>query len=196
MKDIISIIPNLLIWLRLGIALFLLADALDHRASKVFLLGVFIGFLSDLLDGVIARHLKIVTNKLRVFDSYIDIVFYISLIVSICLIYPSQSTQFYRPTLLTIFLQLINWGISLFKFNKLTSYHSYLAKIRALMLFISVVGLVQFHKSFLFWYSITLAIFSNLEGITISLILPKWQCDVWTIFHAIKLRKSLIKSLN
>lgn len=193
MKDLILLLPSLLIWLRLAISLLLIGDALDGKTGKFFLLGVSLGFLSDLLDGMIARRLKIVTAKLRIFDSYIDIIFYISLMISILFVYNSLIIKFYSLFLLLILLQLVNWVISLIKFYRLTSYHSYLAKLRALALFIAVFVLFYFEKTTFLWVSIVLAIISNIEGIIISLLLPKWYCDVWTVFAAVKIRNEFLK---
>ncbi len=193
MKDFILLLPSLLIWLRLGIAFLLLGDALDNKVNRFFLVGVSLAFLSDLLDGMIARRLKMATTRLRILDSYVDIVFYICLITSICLTYKTAISQFYLPMILVMLLQLTNWSVSLIKFGKLTSYHSYIAKLRALALFIAVVALFQFEQPFFFWISIFLAAISNIEGIIIGLVLPKWHCDVWTILAAIKIRNEWLK---
>lgn len=181
-----------MIWLRLGIAGLLVFDASDGKVSKFFLLGVLLGFLSDLLDGIIARRLKIANATLRIFDSYADIFFYICLLASICLTYSSLAFELYFPAMIVFLFQLVNWSISLIKFNKLTSYHSYLAKLRALALFIGIMVLFQFGNSFFLWVSMLFAIISNIEGIVISLILPRWYCDVWTVFYAIKLRNNFL----
>lgn len=194
MKDFILILPSLLIWLRLGIASLLVVDAFDGKISKFFLLGVLLGFLSDLLDGMIARRLKIANAALRIFDSYADIFFYVCLLASICLTHSGLVFDLYFPAMIVFLFQLVNWLVSLIKFNKLTSYHSYLAKIRALALFIGIMTLFQFGNSFFLWVSMLFAIISNIEGIIISLILPKWYCDVWTIFSAIKLRNDFFVS--
>lgn len=194
MKDLILLLPSLLIWLRLAIALLLLGDTLDGKLNRFFLVGVSLAFLSDLLDGMIARRLKIVTTKLRVLDSYIDIVFYICLITSIYLTYSTIISRFYFPAILVVLLQLINWSVSLIKFGRLTSYHSYLAKLRALALFIAIALLFLFSQTVFLWVSICLACISNIEGVIISLILPKWHYDVWTIGVAIKIRNEWLRT--
>lgn len=196
MKEIILLIPSFLVWLRFLIAPMLLVDASDHKASKFFLLGFVVASISDLLDGVIARRLKIVTSKLRILDSYADIALYSSLLISIWLTNKTNIQSLLLPFWLVILLQLINWGASLIKFGKLTSYHSYLAKIRAFALFIAVIALFQFQETRFFWLSIIFATASHIEGIIITFLLPCWHHDVWTISEAIKIRNQHLKTIQ
>ena len=182
-------IPAALVALRFVIAPLLLWDARDGKVLRWFWAVVAVAFLSDIFDGVIARKLKVVTARLRMADSYADILFYCSLMGCIYLARNRVAEALWMPATIVAFAQLLNWGFSLAKFRKLTSYHSYLAKLRGAILFFAAVGVFSFDPSGrLLWASAASALISNTEGIIITAILPVWKYDVWSIAAARRLR--------
>jgi phosphatidylglycerophosphate synthase len=185
-------IPSILVGLRLAIAPLLLFDAIDLEVSKWFLVGYVIAVLSDIFDGIIARRLGVSTTRLRQADSWADICLYLCVAASAWLIYPQIIVDFQIPLLLAIFAQLCLFAVSLIKFQKFPSFHTYTAKAWGLGLLIATVGLFGFHDANPLWLAIGLCIINSLEEIVMTLILPEWQCDVLSIFNAIELRKSLL----
>src|SRR3990167_5874203 len=87
----LSSIPWALVIFRLaaGPALITLA-MLGGRAFAVAAVVVLsLGVLSDILDGIIARRLKVATERLRRFDSRADVAFWVSATVAVHLMYPA-----------------------------------------------------------------------------------------------------------
>lgn len=118
-------IPTLLVILRFTIAPLLLWDALDTHISPWFLGGYVFAVLSDIFDGIIARHLGVSTAQLRQADSWADICLYLCIAGSVWLVYPDVVLHFQLPLLLAIAAQLSLFALNLIKFGRFPSYHTY-----------------------------------------------------------------------
>ncbi|MBV6622474.1 MAG: CDP-alcohol phosphatidyltransferase family protein [Rivularia sp. (in: Bacteria)] len=188
----LSHIPSLLVGMRFTIAPLLIFDALDHTNSYWFIIGYVIAVLSDIFDGIIARRLKVSTTQLRQADSWADICLYLCVAISAWLVYSQVIINFRLPLLSAIAIQLILFAISLIKFQKFPSFHTYTAKAWGLTLLIATVGLFGFSYANTLWLPIIFCWINSLEEIAMTLLLPIWQCDVLSIFHAVKLRKALM----
>ncbi len=187
-----SHIPSLLVGMRFTIAPLLVFDALDHKTSSLFIIGYVIAVLSDIFDGIISRRLKVSTTQLRQADSWADICLYLCVAISAWLVYPQVIINFRLPLLSAIAIQLILFAISLIKFQKFPSFHTYTAKAWGLTLLIATVGLFGFSYANTLWLAVMFCWINSLEEIVITLILPIWQYDVLSIFHAVELRKALM----
>ncbi|BAY84637.1 CDP-diacylglycerol--glycerol-3-phosphate 3-phosphatidyltransferase [Calothrix parasitica NIES-267] len=188
----LSHIPSLLVGMRFTIAPLLVFDALDHQTSYWFIIGYVIAVLSDIFDGIIARRLKVSTTQLRQADSWADICLYLCVAISAWLVYSQVIINFRLPLLSAIAIQLILFAISLIKFQKFPSFHTYTAKAWGLTLLIATVGLFSFSYANTLWLPIIFCWVNSLEEIAMTLLLPIWQCDVLSIFHAVKLREALM----
>jgi hypothetical protein len=74
-----SLFPLALTISRLALAPFMAWLALSGNGSDVWLVVcLYIGMLSDLLDGIVARRLNVATPALRRFDSRVDLVFWLT----------------------------------------------------------------------------------------------------------------------
>ncbi|OYE00249.1 CDP-alcohol phosphatidyltransferase family protein [Nostoc sp. 'Peltigera membranacea cyanobiont' 232] len=190
----LSHLPITLVGMRFALAPLLVLDALDHRTSFWFIIGYVIAVLSDIFDGIIARRLKVSTALLRQADSWADICLYLCVAISIWLVYPQVIINFRVPLLSAITIQLILFTISLIKFQKFPSFHTYTAKAWGLALLTATVGLFGFGYANILWFAIALCWLNSLEEIAMTLLLPTWQCDILSIFHAVELRKTLMRS--
>lgn len=185
-------IPWLLVGLRLMIAPLLLWDALDQQTSPWFLTGYIIAILSDIFDGILARRWQVSTPRLRQADSWADIWLFLCLALCTWLVYPQVIMAFRIPLLIAIAAQCTLFIISLIKFQKFPSFHTYTAKAWGLMLLVATIGLFGFGYTNTLWLAIAACLINTLEEIMMTLILPQWQCDILSIFHALKLRKTLL----
>ena len=185
-------IPSLLVGLRFAIAPLLLVDAFDRQTTGWFIIGYVIAVLSDIFDGIIARRLGVSTAQLRQADSWADITLYLCIAASTWLVYPHVILDFQWPLALAISAQLLLFTISLVKFKKFPSFHTYTAKIWGLTLLAATIGLFGFQYTTTLWLAIGLCLINSLEEIIMTLILPEWHCDVLSIFHAIQLRRTLL----
>ncbi|PSB02046.1 CDP-alcohol phosphatidyltransferase family protein [Merismopedia glauca] len=182
-------LPQLLVVLRFGIAPLLLTDALDGRTTIWFILGYIIAFFSDIFDGIIARRLGVSTVGLRQADSIADVCLYISIAICVWLVHPEIIIDFKTPLLIAIAAQLILYAISLIKFRKPPSFHTYTAKAWGISLFIATIGIFGFNWGNGLWLAIAFCLINTIEEIAMTLILPEWHHDILSIFHAWELKK-------
>jgi CDP-diacylglycerol--glycerol-3-phosphate 3-phosphatidyltransferase len=189
-------IPGILVGFRFAIAPLLLLDALDHTTGWEFILGYVLAVLSDIFDGIIARRLKVSTAQLRQADSWADIGLYLCIAISTWLVYPQVVLDFQIPLLIAIAAQLTLFATSLIKFRKFPSFHTYTAKVWGITLLIATMALFGFGYAPTLWLVIALCLINSLEEIVMTLLLPEWQCDILSVFHALALRQTLIAESN
>jgi phosphatidylserine synthase len=187
----LSIIPSALVGLRFAIALLLLWDALDHTVGSWFVVAYVVAVLSDIFDGIIARRLGVSTVQLRQADSWADITLYSCVAVSAWLVYPQVIVTFAIPLSIAIAAQLALFTISLIKFGKFPSFHTYIAKAWGIALLIATIGLFEFGYAPTLWLAIALCLLNSVEEITMTMLLPVWQHDVLSLVHALKRRDAL-----
>ncbi|MCU0553127.1 MAG: CDP-diacylglycerol--glycerol-3-phosphate 3-phosphatidyltransferase, partial [Leptolyngbya sp. Prado105] len=111
------------------------------------------------------------------------------LAVSTWFVYPTILLDFKIPLLIAVAAQLLLFSISLIKFRKLPSFHTYTAKAWGLALLIATIALFGFNYAPTLWAAIVLCWINSLEEIAMTLILPSWKCDVLSLFQAIKLQQ-------
>ena len=150
---------------------------------------VITALLSDIFDGVLARRWKCDTAAVRLFDSLADIVFYACCAVALWMRHPGVVRSLAVPIAAVVGLEALGLATAFVKFGKLPSYHSYVAKIWGLVLASALVAaFITKHPTGWLIAALLLGALSNLEGISMSLIMPVWRQDVKTLAEAWRLR--------
>lgn len=135
--------------------------------------------VSDIYDGVLARRWKCDTAGVRLFDSMADTMFYVC--VGIALWFGrSPALRDNAGLLLALLgLEVVHYTFAFAKFGKPASYHTYLAKTWGLAMVAAVVAaLATGGGGLLIRLSLGFGILCNVEGLAMSLILPRWERDV------------------
>ena len=151
--------------------------------------------ISDIFDGVLARRWHCDTAAVRLFDTLADTMFYLCVGIALWIGRPGQP-QLLRSNMFLLAAPLIaeamNFGLAFLKFGKPASYHSYLAKTWGLVMATAVVAtFASHHPSLLLPFALALGIACNLEGLTMSFLLPDWQRDIRTLSIAWSMRLAL-----
>lgn len=181
-------LPFMLIWSRIILGAFIPVIALmgatnDFDAAHYILTMIIVGIITDIFDGVIARRLQVDTPKLRIWDSNVDLFFWLSATATTFFLNDTFFQVNYIPILIVLIMEAIAYFVSFIKFRKTIATHSILAKIwtLSLLFFLSDV-LLHTTSHYPFWTCITLGIVSRLEIILILLKMKKWQRDVKSVF--------------
>jgi len=183
-------IPNALTISRFFIAAFLVWDAADGAASRLFVPLFVASGLSDAVDGIVARRLKAETVLGCVLDSYADIALFGGAFICAYFLAPGVVRKNF-PWLVALFsLQALSWGLSLVKFRHMTSYHTYSAKAWAIMLFFSLSALFAFGSTLLLVPMCVIGIVSNIEETLISAVMPYWKPGITGLRMALRLRSA------
>ncbi|KQK26480.1 CDP-alcohol phosphatidyltransferase [Chryseobacterium aquaticum] len=187
-------IPYLLIAIRFVFApiIFFLAFTKAEESRFIILSLMFIGLLTDIFDGIIARKVGVSSEKLRRLDSQVDLVFWLSLGFAAYFINTELIKSHWKNIALIFIMEALCYIISFIKFKKETCTHAFLSKMWGLSLLISFTYLIGFQQvGWAFYLTIILGFISHLDVILIILILPKWQYDVPSFYHAWKIRKGI-----
>jgi len=153
-----------------------------------------LALLSDVLDGVLARRWHIDTENLRRWDTRADTLFYACVLVVALLRYPAAIERRWLLIAGLLTAEVATHVLAAVKFGRHASYHSVLSKIWGLLLASSMIALLGFGMdkgNWLLDLSIVWGILCNLQGLAMTLLLPVWQRDVPTLFHAVRLRRQL-----
>ncbi|HEV2132648.1 MAG TPA: CDP-alcohol phosphatidyltransferase family protein [Terracidiphilus sp.] len=150
------------------------------------------GFLSDVYDGILARRWGTATAALRIADSIADTIFYLGVLTAII----ERHLPVLRANLGLLFavlaLEAIRFSFDWAKFRRMASYHSYTAKIWGILLAAATIALLCLDRAY---WMVTLAlawgILCDLEGLTVSLVLPQWAHDVKSLPRALQLRREM-----
>jgi hypothetical protein len=151
---------------------------------------VAIAFVSDYFDGVIARACGVATHRLRQADSVVDTVFYLVLAAVTYRLHP-EVVRRHLTALAICLVTLAVWiTLDLLRWRAAAGFHSLSAKIFAAALGVWAVALYGFGSDGP-WLVGACAVgtFSHVEGIAISLALPRHHTDVLTLAHALRLRR-------
>lgn len=182
-------LPLFLVLLRAALAPVLVLLALFHPSGAAFGACLVTALLSDYFDGVIARRLGVATTNLRRLDSAADTLFYLAAAFAVWRLHPGAVLERQAALITLAGLELFRYVFDLAKFGREASYHMWTSKLWGLFLFAGFLSLLAFGQDSV-WVSLMVyvGILADVEGIAISLILPRWQADVPTIFHAYRLR--------
>ncbi len=167
-----------------------LAFKFGYAASSILICLLYAGLLSDIADGIIARHLKIATPQLRRLDSQVDLLFWIGVGISAYLLNPELIQKQSLPFYILFITEGLCYVISIIRFKKETCCHAWISKLWGLSLLAAFTAIIGFGSTY-FWYNfaIVLGILSHLDRILITLIIPEWTHDIPSTYHAILLRQ-------
>lgn len=184
-------LPYLLIAIRFCIAPIVLSLSYFKGEESRFLILVlmYIGLLTDIFDGIIARKTGVSSEKLRRLDSQTDLIFWLSLGFSSYILNPELIKGEWEGIFLIFIMEALCYIVSIWKFGKETCTHAFLAKMWGLSLLIAFTYLIGWQEvGWAFYVTIGLGLISHVDVILIMVILPKWQYDVPSSYHAWKIR--------
>lgn len=187
-------VPILLIAFRLLLGpILIILVTLELPTIRPLLLSlIFLGFLSDILDGIIARNTGIATAKLRRMDSQTDMVFWVCVGVCSWLLNPEIIKSHQTAVVTVLLMEALTYVFSFLKFGRETCTHAFLSKIWGITLLVVFVSLIGFaHAGIPFFLAVFFGVISHLDVYLIILILPKWTHDVPSAYHAYLIRKGI-----
>ncbi|HYX51966.1 MAG TPA: CDP-alcohol phosphatidyltransferase family protein [Candidatus Limnocylindrales bacterium] len=185
-------LPALLVCFRAALGPLIIALAAFSPTRFLLVACIGLASLTDVLDGMLARRWGVATENLRRWDTRADTFFY--LCVAICILLRSPQSIESRMVLVAglATAEVIQHVIAAAKYGRHASYHSCISKLWGLLMAAATVALLGFSVDN--WFlDITIAwgILCNVQGLVMTLMLPTWNRDVPTLWHAWKLRRAL-----
>jgi CDP-diacylglycerol--glycerol-3-phosphate 3-phosphatidyltransferase len=176
-------IPNGISLARIGAALFLLAAVLE-RNRQCFQWLLVACLLSDILDGWIARTFDWTSRLGAILDSTADILVQL---IALCGLW-----MFYRETVvahrvcvsIVVSLYLAEAVVAVFRYGRISSFHTVLVRVAASALGIFVLSLFFWrYVDWIFYPAIALGVLAYLEELLILSLLAEWTPDVGGLYR-------------
>jgi cardiolipin synthase len=177
-------IPNILSILRLVIVVFLVFLAWNGKTG-LFLLFFLAALLTDMLDGYLARRLKQESELGAKLDSWGDFALYMTVPLCVWHLWP----EIVKREILYVSLAAISYAlpvtIGFVKYRRLTSYHTWGAKLSAVLMGASALLLFAGGPAWPFRISTAVLVLAELEEIAITTVMPVWRANIPSLFHAL-----------
>jgi phosphatidylglycerophosphate synthase len=190
-SGLLKLAPVLLTGLRALLAPVVVLLSIYAPRKEAFAICLVAAFLSDIFDGIIARRLEVATPALRRLDSAADTLFYAACVFAAWRLYPAAITSRFLPLSILVALEALRYILDFAKFHREASYHMWSSKLWGIALFVGFFSLlVCGSQGLAVSIAIYLGIVADLEGVAISVILPRWQSDVPSFVHAMRVRRN------
>ncbi|MGB5327415.1 MAG: CDP-alcohol phosphatidyltransferase family protein [Gammaproteobacteria bacterium] len=181
-------LPNLVSSTRILIAPLMFVFAFLQMETW-FLAALIFSACTDVLDGLLARKLNMITPLGARLDSWGDFTIYSTMAICAWILWPeiTQRELLYYALILFSFLLPAQIGIA--KFGKITGYHTWSVKIAVFVTFVGYVALYAGIATWPFMLASFLCVYAGLEEILITLVMREARTDVRSIVAAWRYRK-------
>lgn len=170
----IAIVPILILVLWLG----------DRYIFTWLLL---VSYCTDMIDGFIARRLKITSARGSQLDSFGDQLTFLIALVGLFIFEYNFIKKYYILILISFFPYIIQMFIAFWKYGKATAFHTYLAKLSAIIQGVFILWLLFFGPIYwLFYVMIVVGLLETIEEITLIFMYDNWVAGVKGIYWALK----------
>ncbi|KAA3631750.1 MAG: CDP-alcohol phosphatidyltransferase family protein [Bacteroidetes bacterium] len=171
----------------------LLLILLDERLIFSWLL-VFT-YCTDMLDGFVARRLKITSPRGSQLDSFGDQVNFAVAVLGLIFFEFEFIKANYLLILVVFVPYIIQMLIAFGKYGKATAFHTYLAKLSAIVQGVFILWLLFFGPVYwLFYVMIALALLETIEEIILIFMYDNWVSGVKGIYWALRDKRRLKKA--
>jgi len=186
-------IPNLLTVLRLAsLPLLVCLTWLNQR--ELFLVVLTFSLVTDALDGFIARKLKQVSELGTRLDTYADFVTYITVPV-LALYLWTDVIRREAPFVIAVFVSsIVPVILGLLKYGRLPSYHTWGAKLSAVLMGITCLIMFSTGVTWPFRMATPVLFLASFEEIAITAIIPRWHPNVASVWHAKKIARRMAEA--
>ena len=183
----IILIVNILTLYRIVTAPLLFALAVTGSIA-LFRWLLAVSFLTDALDGFLARRFNASTKLGAKLDSIGDLLTYFVAIIGLIITHPGFFREEFLLICIVLSLNLFQIVFSLTRYGKISSFHTYLAKVSAILLSVFIVSTFFTNDILypLFYIASALTILELFEEIILIFLLPRWQTDVRGLFWVLK----------
>ena len=175
-------IPLLLVFLILG-------------ERQIFAFALLVSYSTDMIDGFLARKLKITSARGSQLDSLGDQLTFIMGLLGLLVFEFDFIKENYILILIAFTPYIIQMLIAYYKYGRTTAFHTYSAKLSALVQGVFILwGLFLGPNYLMFYAMIVLGFLETIEEITLIFIYDEWVPDIKGIYWALRDKKRLDKN--
>lgn len=155
-----------------------------------FLGALLFSAFTDVVDGYLARRLKMTTPLGAHLDSWGDFTIYTTMAICAWILWPEITRRELLYYALILFSFLLPALFGLIKFGRLTGYHTWAVKLAVFTTFVGYVALYAEIASWPFVVASILCVYAGSEEILITLVLREERTDVRSLLRAFEIRRS------
>lgn len=172
----------------------LLLALLWFNQREIFSWFLLVSYSTDMIDGFLARKLKITSPRGSQLDSFGD---QITLTVGLLGLLVFE-LDFIKANYILIVIAFVPYIIQMIiaylKYGKATAFHTYMAKLSAFAQGIFILWSLFFGPEYILFYAmIIIGLLETIEEITLIYMYDAWVSDVKGIFHATRDKRRLNK---
>ncbi len=175
--------PNVISIARLCAGGALLGAVTWHRAGifKWLLLG---SLLSDVVDGAIARSFRLTSKLGALLDSLADVVTMFVAVIGVFVFQQMFVAEHYRGLLLVVGFYLAEVIVSFWRYGRVSSFHTMLARVAAFLAGVFVMALfIWGFQRWLYYWSVVAYLVALSEEMLLVYLLPEWRSDVGGVYR-------------
>lgn len=155
--------------------------------KNVFAWLLLISFVSDIVDGILARKLRIISDRGAKLDSIGDFLTLVAAVAGFIYFEPAFIADHLFIISVAIGLYLLQMLLAFIKYGRLSSFHTLMAKITFVVLGVFLLTVFFFGvQEWLFYIGIGLSILEVIEEIFITLWLSQWKTNVRGLYWVVK----------
>ena len=155
--------------------------------QEIFTWLLLISYCTDAIDGFIARKLQITSARGSQLDSFGDQITFIIGLIGILVFEFEFIQENYTLIVISFSPYILQMILAVLKYGKATAFHTYLAKLSAIIQSIFILWLLFFEPIYwLFYVMIILGILETIEEITLIYMYDNWVAGVKGIYWALK----------
>ncbi len=147
-----------------------------------------LSYFTDMIDGYLARKFNIASTGGARLDSIADDVNVLVSITGLFVFKMDFIKQQQIPIIVLLSLYALQTVFALIRYGKISSFHTYLAKLAALLqgLFFIFIFFLPQPLQVLFYLTALVTSLELIEEIILVILLPQWQTDVKGIYWVLK----------
>jgi cardiolipin synthase (CMP-forming) len=153
---------------------------------------LFFSFLSDAIDGWLARRHKVTSFFGSKLDSIADDLTIAAAITGVIVLKIDFLKQEIHIFIVLAALYVLQTILALIRYRKISSFHTYAAKMAAILqgIFLLLLFFLAQPVYILFYIAVVVTIIDLAEEIVLVLLLPHWQTNVKGLYWVIRQRQS------
>ena len=168
-----------------SLALFYFILANDLQAFRWMLV---VSFFTDAIDGYLARRFGVTSIMGSRIDSVADDLTVLMAVIGLVVWEQGFVVQEFTFIILLFAVYLVQLISALVKYGRITSFHTYLAKLAAVLqaVFLILVFFLPEWPLTLFYVTVVVTVVELVEEIILVWLLPKWEADVKGLYWVLK----------
>ena len=154
-----------------------------------------LSYSTDMIDGILARKLKITSSRGSQLDSFGDQLTLFVGFIGLLFFENDFISANYQWILIPFVLYFFQMLIAFRKYGKATAFHTYLAKLSAVVQALFILWLLFFGPLYWLFYSmIVIGIIETIEETLLIYLYPNWVAGVKGYFWARRDQRRTVKS--